>query len=59
MIDYNLALNYALDTYVRRDLLFVMGKIYGQKKKKPGDKDFVIKHLEIEEWIKEQYEDEE
>ena len=56
--DYQLALYYASETYVRRDILFIMSKIYG--KKNPNDKGsntLQIKHPEIEEWIKEQYED--
>lgn len=46
-----------METYVRRDIAFVMSKIYGKK----GDKDkgefgFTVDQSEIEEWVREQYE---
>lgn len=58
MVDYNLALNYALETYVRRDVVFIISKIFPSKKGKDSDIEFTIKHEDIEEWIQEQYEKE-
>ena len=61
LIDYELAFHYALETYIRRDLVFVMGKVFGTKKK-PGDKDgttIIVPQPEIEQWIKEQYDKDE
>ena len=59
LIEHNLALHYALETYIRRDVMFVMSKIYGSKKPEKGDITITIEHPDIEKWIKEQYEKEE
>jgi len=58
LLDYELALYYATEAYVRRDILFIMSNIYG-KKKTSDNKGITLKieHPEIEDWIKEQYED--
>ena len=59
LIDYNLALYYALETYGRRDLIYVMSRIYGKKGKKGKDTfGFKIEQPEIEEWVAKQYEKE-
>ena len=61
LIDYELAFHYALETYIRRDLVFVMGKVFGNKTKS-GDKDgttIIVPQPEIEQWIKEQYDKDE
>lgn len=56
--DYQLALYYASETYVRRDILFIMNKIYGKKGSDSKDNiKLKIEHPEIEEWIQEQYEE--
>ena len=59
--DYHYALHYALNTYVRRDVLFVMSKIFKGKEssggsKPPGTTTIIIEQPEIEQWIEEQYE---
>lgn len=61
LLDYNLALNYALETYIRRDLVFVMSSIYGGKKKGKSGKGttIIVPQPEIEEWVRKQYEDDE
>lgn len=60
LMDFNLALQYAVETYVRRDVYFIMNSIYSDKKKtKKGTKKLVIEHPEIEEWVKQQYENDE
>lgn len=61
LVEYNLALSYSLETYARRDLVYVMSKIYGDKKGNKG-KDtfgFTIEHPEIEAYIRESYNKEE
>ena len=61
LVEYDLAFYYALETYVRRDVVFVMGSIYGAKKGKgkgKGGTTLIVPQPEIEEWIKEQYENE-
>lgn len=60
LVEYNLALNYALETYARRDLIHVMTQIF---KGKGGSSDkgtfgFTIEHPEIEAYIRESYENE-
>lgn len=58
LVDYNLALNYALDTYARRDIVFVMGSIYGKKPKNyKNTLEISIQHPEIEEYIKKSHEE--
>jgi hypothetical protein len=61
VVDYELALFYSTETYVRRDILLIMSQIYGDKKGKSqkGSTTLLFEHPEIEEWIKEQYENEE
>ena len=59
LVDYNLALNYAMKTYVRRDIGFVMRNIFGKKEGK--DKKtfgYKIRHPGIENYVKESYEGE-
>lgn len=58
LIDYEFALHYALDTYARRDVAFVMESIYGEKGDDKGNTSIKIEHPEIEAWIKKQYEKE-
>lgn len=48
-------MHYALETYTRRDVAFVMSKIYGGKGSDKGGTTISIKHPEIEEWVAEQY----
>ena len=55
LIEYNLALHYALETYIRRDVMFIMSKIYGSKKPEKGSITITIEHPKIEEWVKKQY----
>ncbi len=55
LLDYNLALNYSLETYVRRDVAGIMGS--GKKKDPKGTFSYAIKHPEIELYIKESYEE--
>jgi len=56
LIDYNLALNYALETYVRRDIFFIISTVFTSEKEKSSKEiGFTIEHPEIETWIKEQY----
>lgn len=57
LIEYNLALHYALETYNRRDIMFIMSKIYGKKGGDKGDINLTIPQTEIEDWVKKQYED--
>lgn len=58
LVDYNLAVHYAMETYVRRDLLFIMNR--GKKRKTGKDEiEIEISHPEIEEWISQQYQEEE
>ena len=61
ILEYELALHYAMETYVRRDILFIMSEIYGGKPDKSGNDTITLKieHPEIEEWIKQQYENDE
>ena len=61
LVDYELALFYSIETYVRRDILFIMSQIYGDKKGKSGEDslNLIFEQPEIEEWIKQQYEIEE
>ena len=61
LIDYELAFHYALETYVRRDVVYVMGAIYGDKKDSEGKggNTIIVPQPEIEAWIKEQYEKDE
>ena len=60
LIEYNLALNYALETYVRRDVFFIMKTIFTKEEKSQSrDIGFVIPHPEIEAYIKEQYKEKE
>ncbi len=57
LVELDLALNYALETYIRRDIYFIMTKIYGIKKGEgKGKTKIVIEHPEIEQYIKESYE---
>jgi hypothetical protein len=52
--EYSLACIYSEDTYLRRDVAYVMSQVYSDKKDKGHP--LVIEHPEIEDWIKEQYE---
>lgn len=64
LLEHDLALNYALDTYMRRDLVFVhselnkkkgsRGSVNGENEGKPLD--FTIEHPEIEQYAQERYE---
>lgn len=58
LVEYELALDYSLDTYIRRDVMFVMNQIYGGKKGKKGKGTFgfTFEQPEIEEWVAKQYE---
>lgn len=56
LVDHTYAIHYAAETYIRRDVMFIMSKIYGGKPDDKGDISFTIEHPEIEQWIKEQYE---
>ena len=59
LVEYELAFHYALETYVRRDVVYVMGRIFGDKKGKgKGGTTLIVPQPEIEQWIKEQYENE-
>jgi len=60
-MEYELAFHYALDTYARRDVAYVMGKIHGKKEGSgdSGGTTIIVPQQEIEQWVKEQYEDEE
>ncbi|KKM77944.1 hypothetical protein LCGC14_1364950 [marine sediment metagenome] len=61
LIDYELAFHYALETYIRRDLVFVMGKVFGDNKDSEGKggTTIIVPQPEIEQWIKEQYDKDE
>lgn len=53
MKEYILAAEYAKITYIRRDVVFVMG---GKKKgKEKGALDFTIEQKGIEDWVAQQY----
>jgi len=54
-LELNLALNYAMETYVRRDLVFVLTKIFANKKGSGNEINLLFNHPEIEEYIKESY----
>lgn len=55
--EYQYALTYALETYTRRDILYIMVKIFDTKGKKTpkGGKKMVIKHPDIEKYIEDAY----
>ena len=55
LLDYNLALNYSLETYVRRDVMGIMSS--GKKEDPKGTFSYTIKHTGIELYIKESYEE--
>lgn len=55
--EYVYAVQYAQETYIRRDVGFIMSKIYG-KKDKGNDKtlNISVPQTDIENWVKQQYE---
>jgi hypothetical protein len=58
LIEHELALHYALETYIRRDALFLMSKFLGKSKgKSSGYTEFtlVVPQVEIEQYIAESY----
>ena len=59
LVEYEIAFHYALETYIRRDVLFIMSKIYGGKKGSGEGKGttIIVPQPEIKEWVKKQYED--
>lgn len=61
LVDYNYAIHYALETYTRRDVAYVMKNIFGNNKDSnpSGTTTIKIEQPEIEQWIKEQYEEDE
>lgn len=59
LMELQLAIHYAVETYSRRDVLFIMKAIYGGgKPSDQGDIAVSISHPDIEKYIKEQYENE-
>lgn len=57
LIDYSLALYYSLETYIRRDIMFIMSQIYKKKGVKgKGTFGFTVEQPEIEAWVRQQYE---
>ena len=60
LMDRTFALHYALETYVRRDVMFVMSKVFGDgKQPQPTGKvvKLIVPQEEIREWVEKQYEE--